>query len=559
MGASWSGSRFHSPSIARSLPITGEHPPLGGEVRAPRRPAADKACVTSFEQRIAAEASTWADDGLVSREQADAIRARYLDTERVRRRDRFVQTLAFVGTIGIGLGVILFFAANWDAIPRFARLAVLVAGIVAFYVGGDRLSRSRPRIGHALLLLGCLLFGASLFLVGQMFNVSPHQSLAFLLWTAAAAAGAVILRSEPFAALAAITFAAWIVYELAEAEAGEALVVALPVYGVALYAGGTRLGLEVLRGLGAATVVALLFPLTFGDVGDEAADAATGGTAAVALAAALALMRGRATAPWEAGACVAVVALLGVATAVDVGPLVANVALVALALGAVAAGYAAEGDDSEPGEPRLAARSRRQSASSISSSGSCPARSRSSSAACSSSRSRGRSSATATGSSGGPDDETDGVLGPRRAPGTRPGGDGRAAPGRRRVRAARPAPCRAGRPARPLPRPVRRAPVLDRRLRPFRDNDRDTRLRAAAPRGRRLDGNRRDDVAARRRDVHPGAGPRRPDRVRDRAVLRRRRRGARARDGARRAARLRRRRARLDGSRNADAAGRALA
>jgi uncharacterized membrane protein len=319
-------------------------------MRAPRRPAGDKACVASFEQRIAAEAQSWADEGLVSPEQADAIAARYVDTERVRRRDRFVQTLAFVGAIGIGLGVILFFAANWDAIPRFTRLAVLVAGIVALYVGGDRLSRSRPRIGHALLLLGCLLFGASLFLVGQMFNVSPHDSIAFLLWTAAAAAGAVILRSEAFAALAAITFGAWIVYELADADAGEALVVALPVYGVALYAGGTRFGLEVLRRLGAATVFALLFPLTFGDVADEVADAAAGSTAvgaivalaaaAVALAAALALMRGRATAPWEAGACVGVVALLGVATVVDVGPLVANVALVALALGAVAVGYA---------------------------------------------------------------------------------------------------------------------------------------------------------------------------------------------------------------------------
>src|SRR5215218_5846766 len=346
MGASWSGSRFHSPSIARSLPITGEHPPLGGEVFALRRFEGDNALVASFEQRIAAEAKSWADEGLVSPEQADAIAARYADTERVRRRDRFVETLAFVGAIGVGLGVILFFAANWDGIPRFTRLAVLVVGIVALYAGGDRLSRVRPRVGHALLLLGCLLFGASLFLVGQMFNVSPHQSLAFLLWTAAAAAGAVVLRSEPFAALAAITFAGWIVYELADAEAGEALVVALPVYGVALYAGGTRFGVEVLRPLGAATVFALLFPLTFGEVADEIADAATGGTAvaaivalaaaAVALAAALALMRGRATAPWEAGACVAVVALLGVATAVDIGALVANLALVALALGAVA-------------------------------------------------------------------------------------------------------------------------------------------------------------------------------------------------------------------------------
>jgi len=351
VGASWSGSRFHSPSIARSLPITGEHPPLGGEVFALRRFEGDNALVASFEQRIAAEAKSWADEGLVSPEQADAIAARYADTERVRRRDRFVRTLAFVGAIGVGLGVILFFAANWDGIPRFTRLAVLVVGIVALYAGGDRLSRVRPRVGHALLLLGCLLFGASLFLVGQMFNVSPHDSLAFLLWTAAAAAGAVILRSEPFAGLAAITFGGWIAYELVDADGGEAIVAALPVYGVALYAGGTRFGVEVLRPLGAATVFALLFPLTFGEVADEIADYSAGGAAsvvvivlaaaAVALAGALAFMRSRPTAPWEAGACVAVVALFLGATVVDMGPLALNIALVALALGAVAAGYTA--------------------------------------------------------------------------------------------------------------------------------------------------------------------------------------------------------------------------
>ena len=307
--------------------------------------------MASFEQRIAAEAKSWADDGLVSPEQADAIAARYADTERVRRRDRFVRTLAFVGAIGVGLGVILFFAANWDGIPRFTRLAVLVVGIVALYAGGDRLSRVRPRVGHALLLLGCLLFGASLFLVGQMFNVSPHDSLAFLLWTAAAAAGAVILRSEPFAGLAAVTFGSWIVFELVDADVAESIIVALPVYGVALYAGGTRFGVEVLRPLGAATVFALLFPLTFGEVADEIADYSAGGAAsvvvivlaaaAVALAGALAFMRSRPTAPWEAGACVAVVALFLGATVVDMGPLALNIALVALALGAVAAGYTA--------------------------------------------------------------------------------------------------------------------------------------------------------------------------------------------------------------------------
>ena len=309
-----------------------------------------------WSDRIETEAAGWVREGLVSREQAAAIVARYEGGERVRRRDEFVHVLATVGAVGIGLGVILFFAANWNGIPQAARLALLTGGIVALYVAGDRLRATRPRVGEALLLLGCLLFGASLFLVGQMYDVAAHDPLAFLLWSAAATAGALLLRSQSFAALAAITFGAWIVFELVDAGRGEAIVVALPIYAAALYAGGTLFRVEVLRGIGAPTMLALLFPLTIGEVAGDVADTSAGGVGAalvaalalvaVALAAALALDRRRPTARWEALGCAAVVALVVGATFVDVSPLLPNVVLLALALGTIAVGYAA-------GEPWL--------------------------------------------------------------------------------------------------------------------------------------------------------------------------------------------------------------
>ena len=65
------------------------------------------------------ELDAWVGRGLVSPEQAEAIRRRY--ERRLRRRAR---GLVRAGARGHrrrrrrGLGVILFFAANWDAIPR---------------------------------------------------------------------------------------------------------------------------------------------------------------------------------------------------------------------------------------------------------------------------------------------------------------------------------------------------------------------------------------------------------------------------------------------------------
>jgi hypothetical protein len=214
-----------------------------------------------------------------------------------------------------------------------------------------------PHVGHALLLLGCILFGASLFLVGQMENVSTHDPLAFLLWALAATGGAVLFRSQPFAALAAVTGGAWIVVELVDADAGSAALLAVGLYAVAVYAFGTRLGVGVLRALGAGGALAALFPLTFGEVADEVASADVG-TAAVVAGVALAALA-LATAGWlatdaqrptaraEAAACGVLVLLFCTAPLLDLGPLLPNVVLLALAAGAIAAGYAT-------GEPWLA-------------------------------------------------------------------------------------------------------------------------------------------------------------------------------------------------------------
>src|SRR5918994_4483464 len=119
-----------------------------------------------YDAWLREELEEWVREGIVSREQADAIDRRYSERGVPRRRNRVVQTLATVGAIVAGLGVVLFFAANWDGIPRPGRVVILLALVVGSYVGGFVL-RERGRheyVGAALLLLGGISFGASLFL-----------------------------------------------------------------------------------------------------------------------------------------------------------------------------------------------------------------------------------------------------------------------------------------------------------------------------------------------------------------------------------------------------------
>jgi len=257
--------------------------------------------------------------------------------------------------------VILFFAANWDGIPRWSRLVLLVAAVVGSYGAADRLRGERPRIAHAFVVLGVLLFGASVFLVGQMYNVATHDPLAFLLWAGAALAMGVLWRSRPLAALSIVLFAAWQAHELfftlSDSTAGSASGMLAVLYGTALYALGTAfeprlrpLGFaEPMRWLGALAASAPLFVLSFDSVAHEVRDGhplghakpavfATVLAAATLVASAVLARRRR----WEA-LCLPLVAALGVLPAlVGVHRGVYIVAFGLLALGAIAAGVDAE-------------------------------------------------------------------------------------------------------------------------------------------------------------------------------------------------------------------------
>ena len=192
------------------------------------------------------EVARWRSDGLISAEQAEAIRSRHGDVIRLERSGRLANIFGILGCVTVALGVILFYAANWAEIPRGVRLFALVSGIGTLYLGGHVLrevKRTHPNVGHALIFLAAMLFGAALFLVDQMYHVQAHDPLAFLWWTLAAAAIGLLVRSAPIIGLALLTFFAWLVYELVDygyEEINELYFPALfGLYALALYALGT--------------------------------------------------------------------------------------------------------------------------------------------------------------------------------------------------------------------------------------------------------------------------------------------------------------------------------
>jgi len=192
---------------------------------------------------IAADSERWATEGVITAEQAASIRERYAQAVSARLGLRAVQALAILGAFVFGFGVILFFSANWSEIPRFIRLLILLAAIAGFYLGGyflrERSKRYRE-LGHAFLVVGNVFFGASLFLVDQMYNIQAGSVRSFLYWAAAALVTGILLRSRPLATIAVITFGAFILGTLALHEeqlqnGAEYIPVLAVMYGTALY------------------------------------------------------------------------------------------------------------------------------------------------------------------------------------------------------------------------------------------------------------------------------------------------------------------------------------
>jgi uncharacterized membrane protein len=166
-----------------------------------------------FRQQLRQEVERWRSQGLISAEQSQQLAERYefarLDGV---ARDRFVVVVLGIGSVLLGLGVITFVAANWQAIPRELKLLLLLmlfVGVNAtgFYLWNqpplpDRQESGRQRLGKGLLLLGALILGANLALMGQMFHINGSSADLCIVWGLAVLGMAYGLRLTSLAALA---------------------------------------------------------------------------------------------------------------------------------------------------------------------------------------------------------------------------------------------------------------------------------------------------------------------------------------------------------------------
>lgn len=110
-----------------------------------------------------------------------------------------ITVFSVIGAVLIGLGVMLFVASNWSAIPAPVKVLLLLAATVGTALAGYHFAYERktyPISGLAVLFVNVFIFGASIFLIGQIFHLPLNFWWGMLLWFLGTVFMAYVLESR---------------------------------------------------------------------------------------------------------------------------------------------------------------------------------------------------------------------------------------------------------------------------------------------------------------------------------------------------------------------------
>ena len=162
-----------------------------------------------YLKQLAKDLPGWAVKGWITPGSEEAILA---DTrEKIRAANIAPLAFGILGAITLSAGIITFFAANWQEIPKIAKLGILLAGLwLVFGAAAFSLRREASSlIGQSLLLLAVLLYGANIELIGQAYHIGNHYPDGFLLWALGALVLTALVPSQPVAVVGLVLTGLW--------------------------------------------------------------------------------------------------------------------------------------------------------------------------------------------------------------------------------------------------------------------------------------------------------------------------------------------------------------
>ncbi|MBS0235586.1 MAG: DUF2157 domain-containing protein [Proteobacteria bacterium] len=169
-----------------------------------------------YKKWLLRDLDRWRANGWLSEEGRAAIVA---DVQNSASAFSLASALGILASVLFGFAAISFVAAHWEDMPRLARLLFLLACVWAGYgVAGWLEMRGQTLLADAAVLFSSGMFGASIMLISQMYNISGDPADGILLWWMGTLLAGAVLRSNPTLALAMVLVGTWSFLHVSESN-----------------------------------------------------------------------------------------------------------------------------------------------------------------------------------------------------------------------------------------------------------------------------------------------------------------------------------------------------
>ena len=115
-----------------------------------------------------------------------------------------------LGVICLGFAAITFVASNWDQINRIGKVIMLFGAMwTSWALAVWFHAKERFWLAESFVMLACVLFGAGIMLISQIYHIEGEPRDATWLWAVGTFLGAACARSVPALVLTIILFTVW--------------------------------------------------------------------------------------------------------------------------------------------------------------------------------------------------------------------------------------------------------------------------------------------------------------------------------------------------------------
>lgn len=155
----------------------------------------------------------WLKDGTITQKQAKKMLVDTTHYKKEQSSNKLIVAISTIGAILLGIGAILFIASNWQEIPNIVKVLILVGSTFgAYYLGYlfKYQKQNLPKVGVSLIFLGALLFGATIFLIAQIYHIGANNHALVLIWLIGVLPLVYAFVSIPIAGLSSLLFFIWL-------------------------------------------------------------------------------------------------------------------------------------------------------------------------------------------------------------------------------------------------------------------------------------------------------------------------------------------------------------